>query len=162
MADLLKDRDVGMEADDTSVFCRRFDSLADLRMAFGEFVIPSTSAKGMAEVPVEDETQIDELLSAVAAFQAGDLPDVQIGFDANEVSLSKVSQSTSMSTISVETPTTSAIFKRNVIVETAKGRYRLLSVYVKSYNTGRVEMSASATKTTMIYVCGVEWDTFQY
>ncbi|EQC30715.1 hypothetical protein SDRG_11474 [Saprolegnia diclina VS20] len=62
----------------------------------------------------------------------------------------------------VETPTTSAMLKRNVIVATAKGRYRLLSVYVKSYNKWRIETSPSATKSTMIHACGVEWDIFQH
>ncbi|EQC30137.1 hypothetical protein SDRG_12195 [Saprolegnia diclina VS20] len=44
---------------------------------------------GIAEVAVGNETPIDELLGAAAAFQAGDLPDVQIGFDANETCLPK-------------------------------------------------------------------------
>ncbi|EQC27020.1 hypothetical protein SDRG_15134 [Saprolegnia diclina VS20] len=47
----------------------------------------------------------------------------------------------------VETPTTSAFLKRNVIVATAKGRYWHLSV---------------TTKSTMIHACGVEWDIFQH
>ncbi|EQC28719.1 hypothetical protein SDRG_13593 [Saprolegnia diclina VS20] len=200
MADILKDRDLGMKAADTSVFCRQFDSLADFRTFFGEFVTPRTRAQdnaasvdpGIAEVAVGNETQIGELLGAVAAFQAGDLPDVQFGFDANETSLSKVSQSPSMSVVSalqvpsvlalfeftanclrnlhakengsanmgakfnslagrwykkapklVETSTTSAMLKRNVITATAKGQYRLLSEYVKSYNKWRIEWSAA-------------------
>jgi hypothetical protein len=45
-----------------------------------------------------------------------------------------------------------------VIVETATGQYRVLSVYTKSYNKWRIETSASATEGTVINACAVEWD----